>query len=163
MPPWRKHRFKNEIALHAFKRGFTFQHRHLSQEGRNQPSMCVLVFHDLCHVPRPRFIKGSLDVHAGQVHCGSHYRASTWEFCPLAIPNVFVRDLLPSLAGVDNLIHSSFPRAVSSNFLVPFLLQTKNSTRCVTVLKLLILFFGSASGFLKKISCTIFHELGASI
>ena len=31
------------------------------------------VFHDPCHVPRPRLNKGCLDVHAGQQHCRSHH------------------------------------------------------------------------------------------
>ena len=47
---------------------------HLS-EGRNQPSVSVMIFRALRHVPRSCFIECRLDVQAGQTHCRPYHTA----------------------------------------------------------------------------------------
>ena len=83
---------ESETALHAFKHCLTFQPRHLSQEGRSQPSVCIMVVHNFCHMPRSGLIERRLDVQACQntLLILGHCRVSAWDSVSPAIPSVFV-------------------------------------------------------------------------
>ena len=65
---------ESETAFHTFKHGLSRQSQHLTQEGRNDPSVCIVTAHDLCHVLRPCLIKGRLHIQARQVQCWSYHR-----------------------------------------------------------------------------------------
>ena len=75
-----------ETALHAFKHCLTFQPRHLSQEGRSQPSVCIMVVHNFCHMPRSGLIERRLDVQACQTHCWSWGTAVFQRGIPFLLP-----------------------------------------------------------------------------
>ena len=131
--PWRKHRLKTKLLSTRSNNAFTFQPRHLSQEGHNQTTVCLMVFQNFRHVPRPRLIESCLYVHCWPNTLWStlHFDDSARELRPSAIHNVIVADLMPSLAGVDNIFHSNIPHAISSNLLVPSLALSAENTRCV--------------------------------
>ena len=61
-------------TAYAFKHGLSRQSQHLTQEGRNDPSVCIVTVHDLCHVLRPCFIEARLDIQARQVQCWPCHR-----------------------------------------------------------------------------------------
>ena len=64
---------ESKTALHASEHCLSFKPRHLSQEGPEQPSVCVIISHDFRHVPRPRLCR--LDVQACQKHCRPYHTA----------------------------------------------------------------------------------------
>ena len=86
----------------------------------------VMTFHIFCGMPRSVPIERRPDVHACQILCwgGPHYHASTWEFCPPAIPSVLV-------AGAGSFFRQLLTACNFFQLSVSFFCKTKKNARCV--------------------------------
>ena len=122
---------ESKIAFHTLKHGLVRQARHLTQEGRNDPSVCIVTVHDLRHVLQPCLIEGRLDIQAGPVQCWSYHHPVFHHGIPfpLPLPMFLCHISSSSLACVGNLSHPIHQCVTSSIFLAPFL--SPNATGCM--------------------------------
>ena len=77
---------QGELALHIFEGGLAFQTRHLPEQCRTEPAMCVLFIQEWCNM-----FRSTEKLHALVRH-----------LCALAIPNVSVVDLSSILVDVGS-------------------------------------------------------------
>ena len=90
--PWRTHLAKEDVL----STGLSFQTSHFTQQGCNNPSVDVINFHNFRDVLWSCHIEGRLDVHAGQVQCGSQHAA---------VPDHWSSVLLPRPVLLQQLCH----------------------------------------------------------
>ena len=94
---------EHEAAFHTFKCGLARQPRHLTQEGCNDPSMCILIVHDLGHMLRLCLIAGRLDIQACQVHRQSYHRSVSHHRIPFFLSRFSFLSLFISLFSSPSL------------------------------------------------------------